>query len=122
MLAGAVHERRAHLRIDSKFRARISKPGWVRLTEGVTENISQRGTFLRTDDWHAFGVKDQAVVTILLPPSFTGQVKTVGLQGNAVVARVDHQKGEVALRFDKEFRAFEPLNSWRASQELDAWG
>ena len=121
MLASAVHERRTHVRIGVKFSARISKPGWVRLIEGVTENISQRGTFLRTDDWHAFGVKDQAVVTILLPPSFTGQVKTVGLQGNAMVTRVDHQKGGVALRFDKEFRAFEPLKSWMALQELDPW-
>ena len=121
MLHSGVHERRAHLRIGSKFSARISKLGWFRPIEGVTENISQRGTFLRTDDWHAFGVKDQAVVTILLPPSFTGQVTTVGLQGNAMVTRVDHQKGGVALRFDKEFRAFEPLKSWMALQELDPW-
>ena len=121
MLASGVHERRAHLRIFLKFSARIAKPGWFRPVEGATENISQRGAFVRTEDWHAFGVNDQAVVTILLPPSFTGQVKTVGLQGSAVVTRVDHQKGGVALRFDKEFSAFEPLNLWMASQELDPW-
>jgi hypothetical protein len=111
MLASGVHERRAHLRICLKFSARISKPGWFRPVEGATENISQRGAFVRTEDWHAFGVKDQAVVTILLPPSFSGQVKTVGLQGNAVVTRVDQQKGGVALRFDRDFSTFEPLKA-----------
>jgi len=111
MLPSGVHERRAHLRIGSKFSARISKPGWFRPIEGVAENISQRGTFVRTEDWHAFGVEDQAVVTILLPPSFSGQERTVGLQGKAVVTRVDHQKGGVALRFDRDFRAFESLTA-----------
>ena len=111
MLPSGVHERRAHLRIGSTFSARISKPGWFRPVEGVTENISQRGTFVRTEDWHAFGVKDQAIVAILVPASFSGQEKTVGLQGKAVVTRVDHQKGGLALRFDRDLRAFEPLNA-----------
>ena len=121
MLLSGAYERRAHLRICLKFSARISKPGWFRPVEGATENISQRGAFVRTEDWHAFGVKDQAVVTILLPPSFSGQERTVGLQGKAVVTRVDHQKGGVALRFEREFRAFKPLIVWTAPQELDPW-
>lgn len=111
MLPSGVHERRVYLRIGSKFSAWISKAGWPLPVEGVTENISRRGTFVRTEDWHAFRVKDQTVVTILLPPSFSGQERTVGLRGNAVVIRVDDQKGGVALQFDRDFRAFESLNA-----------
>jgi len=111
MLPSGLHDRRAHVRISSKFGARISKPGWFRPAEGVTENISQRGTFARTEDWRAFGVKDQAIVTILLPASFSGQEVPVGLQGKAVVTRVDHQKGGVALRFESDFKVFKPVNA-----------
>jgi hypothetical protein len=96
--------------MSSKFGARISKPGWFRPAEGVTENISQRGIFVRTKAWHVFGVTDQAVVTILLPPNFSGHVKTVGLQGKAAVTRVDPQQGGVALQFERDLKFFERVN------------
>jgi hypothetical protein len=110
MLPGGLHDRRAHLRINSNFGARISKFGLLRPASGVAENISQRGAFVRTEDWHAFAVKDQAIVAILIPASFSGQEVPVELRGTAVVTRLDRQRGGVALHFERDFKLFERVN------------
>jgi hypothetical protein len=68
MLPSGVHERRAHLRIGLIFGATISKPGWFHV-EGATENISQGGTLVRTEDWHAFQVNDPLCVNMNETPS-----------------------------------------------------
>jgi hypothetical protein len=110
MFPGGLHDRRVHLRISSNFGARISKSGLDRPASGVVENISQRGAFVRTEDWHAFGVKDRAIVAIVIPAGFSGQEVPVELRGMAVVTRLDRQRGGVALQFERDFKLFERVN------------
>lgn len=111
MLHSGVHERRAHLRIGSHFVATTFQSGRGRAAEGVAENISQGGAFIRVEDWHAFSAADQVIVTILLPADFCGLDRPVVLQGAAIVSRVNPQKGGVALRFERDFRFFECVNA-----------
>ena len=70
----------------------------------MTENVSQGGAFVKIGDQHAFQTDDQIVLTFFLPPDFTGQDKTIGLQGSAVVSRVDQASEGVGVQFQKEFR------------------
>jgi len=65
-------------------------------------------------DWHAFSVEDQLIVTILLPAAFSGQEVPIGLQGMAIVSRVDPQKRGVALRFERDLKFFERVNAVRS--------
>ena len=59
-------------------------------TQGVTENISQGGAYVKVEDWRVFQTGDQTVITIILPPSFTDGRKTIGLRGEAEVTRTIH--------------------------------
>jgi c-di-GMP-binding flagellar brake protein YcgR len=110
MLTSGLHDRRAHLRVSASFVATTFQSGRGRAAEGVTENISQGGAFIRVEDWHAFSTADQVIVTILLPAEFCGLDRPVVLQGMAIVSRVDPRKGGVALRFKKNFKFFERVN------------
>lgn len=101
---------RALLRVSANFVATTFQSGRGRAADGVTENISQGGAFIRVEDWHAFSAADQVVVTILLPADFSGLDRPVVLQGVAIVSRVDPQKAGVALRFERDFEFFERVN------------
>jgi len=102
-------ERRKHVRIQRQFEARLfnAKVGYE--TEGLTENISQGGAYVKTKDWRVFQSGDRAVVTLFLPPSFTDRDKIYGLRGNAIVRRVDKQNEGVALEFSRDFQEFEKI-------------
>ena len=110
MLPSGVHERRGHLRLSANFVATIFQSGRLRTADGVTENISQGGAFIRVEDWHAFSAADQVMVTILLPADFSVLNRPVILQGMAMVSRVDPKGGGVALRFERDFQFFECIN------------
>jgi hypothetical protein len=45
-----------------------------------------------------------------LPPDFTGQNKTIGLQGDAVITRIDRENEGIAVEFIKTFRELEPID------------
>ena len=49
------------------------------------------------------------MVAFCLPPKFTGQKKTIGLQGGAVVARVDEVYKGIAVKFIKKLKQFKPV-------------
>jgi PilZ domain len=101
---------RAHLRVSANFVATTFESGRGRAADGVIENISQGGAFIRVEDCHAFSAADQVIVTILLPAEFSGLDRPVVLQGVAIVSRVDSQKAGVALRFERDFEFFERIN------------
>jgi len=102
-------ERRKHVRIERQFEARLFNAKVRYETEGVTENISQGGVYVKTRDWRSFRTGDQAIVTLFLPPSFTDRDKIFGLRGNAIVRRVDKQNEGVALEFSRDFQEFEKV-------------
>jgi PilZ domain len=110
MFTSGLHDPRAHLRVSANFVATIFQTGRRRAAEGVTENISQGGAFIRVEDWHAFNAADQVTITIVLPADFCGQEMPIALRGVAIVSRVDPQKGGVALRFERDFKFFERVD------------
>ena len=75
--------------------------------EGITENLSQGGAFIKTGKWPNFQINDKAVVAFFLPPNFTGLAETVGLHGTATVTRTDKENKGIGLRFIRNFRHFE---------------
>ena len=75
--------------------------------EGVAENLSQGGAFLKTTNWSNFEIDDKAVVAFFLPPSFTGINETIRLEGIAEIARIDQENDGIGVRFTKDFRHFE---------------
>lgn len=103
-------ERRKHVRIQRQFEARLFNAKFSYETEGLTENISQGGVYVKTRDWRLFQNGDQAIVTLFLPPSFTDRDKIFGLRGNAIVRRVDKQNEGVALEFSRDFQEFEKVD------------
>jgi hypothetical protein len=102
-------EKRKHVRLKRYFKARLSKVGVSYPIEGNTENVSQGGAFIKTKDWHSFRPNDKTIVTVYLPPIFTGQDATIGLQGTALVSRVDEENEGVAVQFLKNFKQFERI-------------
>jgi hypothetical protein len=92
------------------FRATLAKSGLPDGVEGQTENLSQGGAFVRTSDWRSFQVNDRALLTLFLPPAFSGQDATIGLRGAAIVTRTDEEKEGVALQFVRSFRQFERID------------
>jgi hypothetical protein len=103
-------DRRKEIRITQYFRAELAKGGAASGIEGETENISQRGAFIRTSDWGSFQVNDRTVVTLFLPPAFSGQEAPIGLRGAAIITRIDEENEGVALEFVRSFRQFERID------------
>lgn len=86
--------------------------------EGESENLSQHGAFIRTKNWHALHAQDRAIVTFFLPPEFTGQDRTIGLQGEAVITRIDQENEGVGLQFLKGFKHFEQVKAPEVAGQL----
>jgi len=102
-------EGRRHVRIQRQFEARLFSAKLRYETEGLTENISQGGVYIKTRDWHSFQTGDKATITLFLPPSFTDRDKVFGLRGNAIVRRVDERNQGIALEFSRDFQEFEKV-------------
>jgi hypothetical protein len=102
-------DKRKHVRIKQYFKAKLSKEGITRSLEGTTASVSQGGAFIKTKDWHSFRTNDKTVITVYLPPFFTGQDATIGLQGSAIITRVDEDSEGVAVQFLQNFRQFERI-------------
>ena len=110
-------ERRRHVRIQRQFEARLSSTKLRYETEGLTENISQGGVYIKTRDWRSFQTGDKATVTLFLPPSFTDRDKVFGLRGNAIVRRVDGRNQGIALEFSRDFQEFEKVEQSEITAE-----
>lgn len=105
-----IYERRRHVRINRQFTTQIFTPRSDFETQGVTENISQGGAYVKVEDWRAFQIGDQTVITFVLPPTFTDRGKTIGLRGEAEVIRIDEQNEGIALEFVRHFQEFEKID------------
>jgi hypothetical protein len=77
--------------------------------EAVAQNLSPTGAFLKTDNYRFFQVNDRTLLTFLLPSDFTGQQGTIGLQGTAVITRIDQENEGVGVQFVKSLKQFERI-------------
>ena len=102
-------DKRKHVRIKRFFEAKLSKAGTSHSIAGQTENVSQGGAFIKTKDWHSLKPNDKTTLTVFLPPLFTGQDGIIGLQGSAVINRVDEENEGVAVEFLQNFKQFERI-------------
>jgi hypothetical protein len=105
-------DRRRYTRLHYQFPAMVmSHLGAGFPIEGAAENISQRGAFIKTKRWESFQVKDRAVVTFFVPPGFSGQSRVIGLQGDAIVTRIDQENEGVAIEFIRQLKQFQPITA-----------
>jgi hypothetical protein len=93
------HDHRKDVRLTNNFQVIISKKGRDVSLEGSIINLSQRGAFIKAKAWRAFKVREPVDLTLFLPPGFTGQDRSIGLQGSALVSRTDKKNGGIAVEF-----------------------
>ncbi|UCF00739.1 MAG: PilZ domain-containing protein [Deltaproteobacteria bacterium] len=80
------------------------------LLEGNTLDLSQSGAFIKTEGWHFFEPNELTKPIFFLPPDFTGVDTPIGLQGDAVITRIDRENQGIAVEFVKSFREFEQID------------
>ena len=111
-------DKRKHIRLQKHFRAKLSKEGAPDSIEGNTENVSQGGAFIKTKDWQSFKPNDKTTITVFLPPFFTGQDGTIGLQGSGIISRIDEENEGVAVEFLENFKHFERIEEMEIPGKL----
>jgi PAS domain S-box-containing protein len=102
-------DRPEELQLGHNFRVMAHKEGSDLVVEGVTEELTQAKAFITTEHWQALQADDRLMLTVFIPPSFSGQDKTIGLRGQAVVTEVDGESGGVGVRFLLSLKQFEPV-------------
>lgn len=106
-------ERRKYTRITKKFPVRAKILGTPLEVEGVTVDLSQGGAFISSHSWYSFDVNDPMEIQFSLPPTFTGQQKSLFLAGSGIVIRVDKDRPGIAVEFLQELRTFEVIQDER---------
>ena len=104
-------ERRGHVRLSHRFSVRFCKVGLYFPIEGVTENVGPCGAFIKLNDLHAFQLRDQIILTLFIPPNFSGQEKTFGIQGPARIIRLVGDNEGLAVKFSRPLKQFERTNN-----------
>ena len=117
----ATFEYRRNIRIKSSFPVKLVKEGLDFSFEGRAVNYSQKGAFIKLNNRLSFQAHAPAVLTFFLPPDFTGQNKTIGLQGDAVITRIDQENEGIAVEFIKTFREFERIDLPELHEKTDNW-
>ncbi len=110
-ILGELAERRKHGRLSHRFSVRFCKVGLYFPIGGVTDNFGPCGAYIRVNKLHTFQLHDQIILTLFLPSSFSGQEKTIGLQGPARIIRLAGDNGGVAVKFSKPLKQFERTNN-----------
>jgi hypothetical protein len=100
-------DRRKHKRSEFNFPSKLSKLGLPSAASGVTKNVSPGGALIKTRDWSTFQPQDHALITLFIPPTYSGQDKMVTLVSDAIIVRVDQKNEEVAVRFSKALKQLE---------------
>ena len=105
-----VHKHRKNTKVRRNFPVRLFMEDLNLFIDGVTTNLSQGGAFIKSKNRHSCQAGAHAILTFFLPPDFTGQNKTLGLQGDAIITRIDQKKKGIAVEFVKAFREFERID------------
>jgi hypothetical protein len=100
-----------NIRMGHKFPVKLVKEGSEALyLEGMAVNLSRKRAFIKSENRLSLEAHVPVVLTFFLPPDFTVQNKTIGLQGDAVITRIDQENEGVAVEFIKTFREFERID------------
>jgi len=110
-IQGELAERRKNVRLNLQFSVKFCKVGVYFPVEGVTENVGPFGAFVKLNDFHAFQLHDQIILTLFIPPSFSDQEETIGLQGPGRIIRLSGDNEGVAVKFSRPLMQFERTNS-----------
>ena len=102
-------DRRKYPRLRQHFKVQLFKDGLNQVLEGTSANVSQHGAFIKIKKWRSFKVHEQTIIAFSLPPEYTGQNKTIRLQGGATITRVDQKNKGIGVKFTRNFRQFEPV-------------
>ena len=106
-ILGELADRRKQVRLSHRFSVRFCKVGLYFPIEGVTDNFGPCGAYIKVNKLHAFQLHDKIIITLFIPSSFSGQEKTIGLQGPARIIRLAGDNEGVAVKFSKPLRQFE---------------
>ena len=101
-----LQHKREYMRCSGHFPAKLANAESGISISGVTENISQVGTFIKTSNWQAFRANDQVSVAISLPSILSDQIATIDMEGPGIIARVDEENEGVAIQFMRNFKRF----------------
>jgi hypothetical protein len=107
-------DQRRHARLGKSFEVKLHKefPSVQgSLLEGITVNLSQGGAFIKTKDWRFFQPNESTNLTVVLPADFSGQDTAIGLQGPAIVRRVEPLREGIAVEFIDTLRQFRPTTT-----------
>ena len=99
-------DRRRNVRLSRRFSLSFCKVGLNFPVEGVTENIGPCGAFIKLNDLHTFQIGDRIILTLSLPPSFSGQETMIRLQGSAQIIRLVGDNEGVAVEFTGSLKQF----------------
>ncbi len=113
-----IRHNREYMRCTGHFPAKLSKAKTTFSIEGVTENISQVGTFIKTKDWRTFKPDDQVSVAISLPSVFSEQYASVEMQGPGIITRVDEENEGVGIQFIRSFKQFKRLGETEVAGKI----
>jgi hypothetical protein len=104
-------DRRKYARLSQKFPVKARVLGTPLEVEGVTLDVSQGGAFILSLSWSAFHANDQTKIQFSLPPTFTGQERSLLLEGPGIVTRVDGDRLGIAIEFLRELRTFKVIQA-----------
>jgi hypothetical protein len=105
-----ISDRRRNMRLSRRFSVRFCKEGLYFPVEGVTENIGPCGALIKLNELHAFQIHDRIILTLFLPPSFSGQETTIGLRGSAQIIRLVGDNEGFAVEFTGSLKQFKRTN------------
>ena len=113
-----IRHNREYMRCTGHFPAKLSKGVSSSAIEGVTENISQVGTFIKTKNWRTFKPDDKVSVAISLPSIFSEQYAAVEMQGQGIITRVDEENEGVGIQFVRSFKHFERVGETEVAGKI----
>ena len=116
-----VRDHRKNIRVRRNFPVRFFMEDLNLFIEGITTNLSQGGALIKSKNRHSCQAGALVVLTFFLPPDFTGQNETIGLQGDAVITRIDRENEGIAVEFIKTFREFERIDLPELHEKSDNW-
>ena len=113
-----IRHNREYMRCTGHFPAKLSKKQNGSFIEGVTENISQVGTFIKTKNWGSFQADDQVSVAISLPSVFSEQFAAVEMVGPGIITRVDEENEGVGIQFIRSFKQFKRVGETEVAGKI----
>lgn len=112
---------RKNVNVRRNFPVRLFNKDLNLSIEGISANLSQARAFIKSKKRYSCQAGVSVVLTFFLPPDFTGQNKTIGLQGDAVITRIDRENEGIAVEFIKTFREFERIDLPDLHEKSDNW-